>query len=48
MVLYDETEYFRDYDSPEFNYPYQKRKTKVGSTALDFDKESKGDGNYDY
>ena len=23
LVLYDEVEYFKQYDDPEFNYPYQ-------------------------
>ena len=32
--MYDETENFRDYDSPLFNYPYELRKTKIASEFL--------------
>ena len=35
LVLYDEIEKFRDYDDPEFDYPYQPRKTKLNSFTLD-------------
>lgn len=27
LVVYDETEYFREFDDPEFNYPFQPRKS---------------------
>ena len=26
LVVYDETEYFREFDDPDFNYPFQPRK----------------------
>ena len=33
-VLYDETENFRNYDSPLFNYPFELRKTKMSSDVF--------------
>jgi hypothetical protein len=27
LVIYDEIEYFKDFDDPEFNYPYMDRKS---------------------
>ena len=35
LVLYDEIEKFRQHDHPEFNYPYQARKSKLNSFTLD-------------
>ena len=35
LVLYDEVEYFKNYNDPEFDYPYSDRKTKLGSFNLD-------------
>jgi hypothetical protein len=29
LVLYDETEYFREYSEAQFNYPFTPRKTKI-------------------
>ena len=29
LVLYDETEHYRDYNHPLFNYPYGPRKTAL-------------------
>ena len=45
LVAYDEVEYFKKYNNPEFNYPYQMRKTKLGTFAFDIliDEET-----YDY
>ena len=34
MVIYDEQEYFKKYNDEEFFYPYQKRKTKMGSFSF--------------
>ena len=34
LVVYDEVEYFKKYTHPEFYYPYQRRKTKVGTYSL--------------
>ena len=34
LVLYDEVEYFKNYNHPEFNYPYSARKTKLGTFNL--------------
>jgi len=34
LVVYDETEYFRDWDHPLFNYPYMPRKTKLQSFKI--------------
>ena len=36
ILVYDETEYFRDYNSPEFNYAYEPRKTKLHSIPIKF------------
>jgi hypothetical protein len=43
--MYDEVEYFKKYTHPEFYYPFQKRKTKMGTFTLDItlDKDT-----YDY
>ena len=30
IVVYDEIENFKDYISPEFDYPYEKRRTMIG------------------
>ena len=35
LVLYDEIEKFREYDHPEFSYPYQNRKSKLNSFTLE-------------
>ena len=34
LVIYDEVEYFKKYTNPEFDYPYQKRKTKLGTFSF--------------
>lgn len=34
LVVYDETEYFRDYNDPDFSYPYIQRKTLIDSQKL--------------
>jgi hypothetical protein len=31
VVVYDETEFFRDYDDPNFSYPFEKRKNLLTS-----------------
>ena len=33
--MYDEVEYFKKYSHPEFYYPYQLRKTKMGTFSFD-------------
>lgn len=49
VVVYDEFEKFRQYKSPLFNYPYEKRKNMIGSFPfkydLNYDKNTK---NYEY
>lgn len=35
LVLYDEIEKFRKYKHPDFNYPYERRKSKLNSFSLD-------------
>ena len=35
LVIYDEIEKFRQFDDPEFSYPYQSRKSKLNSFTLD-------------
>lgn len=34
LVIYDETEVFRDYFDDEFDYPYEKRKTVVKKVPM--------------
>lgn len=34
LVVYDETENFRNYDDPSFDYPYEQRKTKIGQHEI--------------
>lgn len=31
LVVYDESEYFRQYNDPQFNYPYAPRKTRLSN-----------------
>ena len=45
LVAYDETEYFRDYNDPLFNYPYTPRKTKL--STLKFNIPTEGE-DYDF
>lgn len=35
IVIYDEIEKFREYDDPQFSYPYEDRKIQVNSYTLD-------------
>jgi hypothetical protein len=35
LVIYDEVEYFKKYTHEEFFYPYQRRKTNLGSFAFE-------------
>ena len=44
LLVYDEVEYFRPWDHPEFDYPFTPRKTLVEQfkTSLAFD-QNKGD-----
>jgi len=37
IVIYDETEFFREWDDDEFNYPYVKRKNLIYSNKFYFD-----------
>ena len=46
LHIYDEVEFFRGYDDPEFNYPYQLRRTKLGKYT--FDIEIPSDFDYQY
>ena len=34
MVIYDEIETFKNYDDPDFNYPYGQRKIKLNSQTI--------------
>jgi hypothetical protein len=34
LVIYDEQEYFKKYNDDEFFYPYQRRKTKLGTFSF--------------
>jgi len=44
LLVYDEIEYFRKYDDPEFNYPFSRRKNKIGQYT--FNIEAVEDGDY--
>ena len=35
LVAYDESEYFRNYDSEQFDYPFQKRKSLINTYTFD-------------
>lgn len=35
LVIYDEVEYFKKYTHEEFFYPYQRRKTNLGSYSFE-------------
>lgn len=37
LVIYDEVEYFGEYDDDNFAYPYTDRKTLMGSYKFTFD-----------
>lgn len=38
-IVYDETEYFRSYDDPLFNYPFAARKTVIDNWKLGIPEE---------
>lgn len=52
LVVYDEVEYFKKYNNPEFFYPYQRRKTKIGTFSFNIlineVSDSQNYYNYDY
>jgi hypothetical protein len=52
LVIYDEVEYFKKYTDPDFFYPYQLRKTILGtfsfSILIDDDQNSATFYNYNY
>ena len=48
LVLYDETEYFQDYLSPIFNYPYIPRKNIIENFHLNFDHLINGKPKYEF
>ena len=45
LIVYDESEYFRDYNDPEFFYPYIPRKSVLSSFKLTL---PSGNDDYDY
>ena len=47
LVLYDEVEYFKKHDDPQFNYPYERRKNKLNSYTLNLDMNEET-SNYEY
>ena len=48
IVIYDEIESFKPSNSPEFNYPYEKRKTKIQELTIDWlPLDSETDPNFD-
>jgi hypothetical protein len=40
LVVYDEVEYFKQWDDDSFNYPYTPRKTLIGSYKFDITNRS--------
>lgn len=49
IVVYDEVEKFRSYNSTQFSYPYQKRKNNLGNFNFGWDVSySEPLLNYDY
>jgi len=40
LIVYDETEHFRNWNHPEFNYPYANRKNYQGGFNLNFTNEN--------
>ena len=49
LVVYDEIEFFRNYKSPLFDYPYQKRKNKLSTFSFSADPARVApDGAYEY
>ena len=40
LVVYDEIEYFRNWEAESFNYPYTGRKQLIGSYKFDFTNRS--------
>ena len=34
LVLYDETEYFREFNDPLFDYPYQRQKNIISTNSV--------------
>ena len=47
LVIYDETENFRPYYDPLFDYPFETRKTKAATFTVDT-KTTDSTGNYGY
>ena len=49
IVVYDEIEKFRNYDHPEFQYPFEKRVNTLEEFEFSLDVPETADGeNYDY
>ena len=46
LVVYDEIENFRNSNHDQFNYPFDKRKTKISSYVFDVKPVENQDGNY--
>ena len=47
IVIYDEIEKFRNYDHPEFSYPFERRRIDISEFDFSFEVPIEGD-NYDY
>jgi hypothetical protein len=47
LVIYDEVEYFKNYKDPEFDYPYQERRTKIGNQKFNVSINDDLDYNYE-
>ena len=49
VVVYDESEYFPDWKSKKFNYPFSERKTLISTFKIDTQQYLRFDGtNYEY
>ena len=49
IAVYDEIEKFRQYDHPEFAYPFEQRKNTLEEFTFNLDVPESADGqNYDY
>jgi hypothetical protein len=48
LIVYDEVELFRDYNDPDFEYPFQKRKEVVSMVNFQIQPSIDMDENYEY
>lgn len=48
LIVYDETEFFRPWNDPLFDYPYVKRKNHLTSYKFTFDQGMQSSGEYTF